>query len=89
MSDALQLLIEERDRLNRAIEIDPRFAAAHANLSFSHFLDSVLAYSDSPHQSMALAETAARLNQWEFLLVAAPIPNPGGTGSPLNPLAIF
>jgi kynurenine formamidase len=37
----------------------------------------------------ALAETAARLNRWEFLLVAAPIPNPGGTGSPLNPLAIF
>ena len=37
----------------------------------------------------ALAETAVRLNRWEFLLVAAPIPNPGGTGSPLNPLAIF
>ena len=37
----------------------------------------------------ALAETVARLNRWEFLLVAAPIPNPGGTGSPLNPLAIF
>lgn len=37
----------------------------------------------------ALAETAARLNRWEFLLIAAPIPNPGGTGSPLNPLAIF
>ena len=37
----------------------------------------------------ALAETAARLNRWEFLLVAAPIANPGGTGSPLNPLAIF
>ena len=37
----------------------------------------------------ALAETAARLDRWEFLLVAAPIPNPGGTGSPLNPLAIF
>ncbi|MEE2791960.1 MAG: cyclase family protein [Acidobacteriota bacterium] len=37
----------------------------------------------------ALSETAARLNRWEFLLVAAPIPNPGGTGSPLNPLAIF
>jgi kynurenine formamidase len=36
-----------------------------------------------------VAETAARLNRWEFLLVAAPIPNPGGTGSPLNPLAIF
>lgn len=37
----------------------------------------------------AVAETAARLNRWEFLLVAAPMPNPGGTGSPLNPLAIF
>ena len=37
----------------------------------------------------ALSETAVRLNRWEFLLVAAPIPNPGGTGSPLNPLAIF
>jgi len=37
----------------------------------------------------AVAETAARLGRWEFLLVAAPIPNPGGTGSPLNPLAIF
>ena len=37
----------------------------------------------------ALSEPAARLNRWEFLLVAAPIPNPGGTGSPLNPLAIF
>ena len=35
------------------------------------------------------ASTAARLGRWEFLLVAAPIPNPGGTGSPLNPLAIF
>ena len=44
----------------RAIEIDPRFAAAHANLSFSHFLDSVLAYGDSPLQSIALAETAAK-----------------------------
>jgi kynurenine formamidase len=37
----------------------------------------------------AVAETAKRLDRWEFLLVAAPIPNPGGTGSPLNPLAIF
>jgi len=37
----------------------------------------------------ALSDTAAQLNRWEFLLVAAPIPNPGGTGSPLNPLALF
>ena len=51
---------EARRLFRRAIDIDPRFAAAHANLSYSHYLDSVLAYSDSPQQSFALAETAAK-----------------------------
>lgn len=37
----------------------------------------------------ALAETAAQLNRWEFLFVVAPLPVPGGTGSPVNPIAIF
>ena len=37
----------------------------------------------------AAAETAARLNRWEFMLVIAPLRVPGGTGSPVNPLAIF
>jgi kynurenine formamidase len=36
-----------------------------------------------------LSETAAKLKRWEFLFVAGPIATPGGTGSPLNPLAIF
>jgi putative cyclase len=36
-----------------------------------------------------LAETAARLNRWEFLLVVAPVPAPGSTGFPVNPLALF
>jgi len=36
-----------------------------------------------------LAETAARLNRWEFELVVAPIAAPGGTGSIVNPLAMF
>jgi kynurenine formamidase len=36
-----------------------------------------------------LSETANRMNRWEFLLTAAPMVIPGGTGSPLNPLAIF
>jgi kynurenine formamidase len=36
-----------------------------------------------------LAETAARLNRWEFLLVVAPLKVPGSTGSPVNPLAMF
>ena len=37
----------------------------------------------------ALATECRRLNRWEFLLTAAPIPVGGGTGSPLNPIATF
>jgi kynurenine formamidase len=36
-----------------------------------------------------LAETAARLKRWEFQLVINPVPVSGGTGSPLNTLAVF
>jgi kynurenine formamidase len=34
-------------------------------------------------------ETARRLNRYEFMLTFAPLPVEGGTGSPLNPLAVF
>ena len=37
----------------------------------------------------AVAETAARLNRWEFMLSVAPVPVTGGTGFPVNALAIF
>ena len=37
----------------------------------------------------ALAETAASQNRWEFMLVAGPLAVPGGTGSPINAIAIF
>lgn len=37
----------------------------------------------------ALAETAARLKRWEFMMVINPMPVTGGTGSPMNTLAIF
>ena len=37
----------------------------------------------------AAATEAARLKRWEFLLTAAPVPVPGGTGFPLNPIATF
>ena len=36
-----------------------------------------------------VAEVAAELNRWEFMLVVAPLRVPGGTGSPVNPIAIF
>jgi kynurenine formamidase len=37
----------------------------------------------------ALGEAAAARKRWEFLLMAAPLPILGGTGSPLNPIAVF
>lgn len=36
-----------------------------------------------------VAQVAAKKNRWTFLYVGAPLRVPGGTGSPLNPLAIF
>jgi kynurenine formamidase len=37
----------------------------------------------------AVSAEAARRNRWEFLLTASPLAVKGGTGSPLNPVAVF
>jgi kynurenine formamidase len=37
----------------------------------------------------ALAEAAAARNRWEFMVTLAPLPIPKGTGSPVNPIAVF
>ena len=37
----------------------------------------------------AVSEAAAARKRWEFMLTVAPLPIPNGTGSPVNPLAIF
>jgi kynurenine formamidase len=37
----------------------------------------------------AVAEAAAARNRWEFMLTVAPLPIPRGTGSPVNPIAMF
>jgi kynurenine formamidase len=37
----------------------------------------------------ALSKATAMRNRWDFLLTVAPIPVPGGTGSPVNPIATF
>ncbi len=36
-----------------------------------------------------LAATCANIGRYEFLFMAAPLPIEGGTGSPVNPLAVF
>jgi kynurenine formamidase len=37
----------------------------------------------------ALGEAAAAESRWEFMLMIAPLPIPHGTGSPVNPIAVF
>jgi kynurenine formamidase len=37
----------------------------------------------------AASEAAAARNRWEFMLTVAPLPIPNGTGSPVNPIAVF
>jgi kynurenine formamidase len=37
----------------------------------------------------ALSETAGAEGRWEFMLMIAPLPIPNGTGSPVNPIAVF
>ncbi len=37
----------------------------------------------------ALSEAAAARTRWEFMLTIAPLPIPNGTGSPVNPIAVF
>ena len=37
----------------------------------------------------ALAAAAAARNRWEFMVTIAPLPIPNGTGSPVNPIAMF
>src|SRR6185503_10521721 len=37
----------------------------------------------------AVGKIAAELNRWEFLMIIEPLPVNGGTGSPINALAIF
>ncbi len=37
----------------------------------------------------ALSEAAAARSRWEFMLTVAPLPIPNGTGSPVNPIAVF
>ena len=36
-----------------------------------------------------LSKVTAERNRWEFLVTVAPIPLPHGTGSPVNPIAVF
>jgi hypothetical protein len=37
----------------------------------------------------ALSNVAAQNHRWEFMLTVGPLAIPNGTGSPVNPIAVF
>ncbi|MFD1981468.1 adenylate/guanylate cyclase domain-containing protein [Mesorhizobium newzealandense] len=51
--------VAARDLLQRAIELDPKFASAHAFIALTHGLDYLNRWSASPPESMAQAEEVA------------------------------
>ena len=52
---------DARDLLQRAVELDPNFASAHAFLALTHGLDYLNRWSASPQRSIEQAEEAATL----------------------------
>ncbi|MDP6350799.1 MAG: adenylate/guanylate cyclase domain-containing protein [Alphaproteobacteria bacterium] len=55
-----QGLAAARESLHKALEIDPRFAAAWVGLGWSHLHDHIACWSDDPAASLKLAEDAAQ-----------------------------
>jgi adenylate cyclase len=61
--------IEARHRLERAITIDPNFAAAHGSIAFTYLIDYINEWADSPDRSLRagleIAERAVQMDDAE------------------------
>jgi kynurenine formamidase len=72
-----------------ASEVTPTMVAG-VNLPVHTLLITALGINILDNQDLeALAETAAKLKRWEFMITINPMPITGGTGSPLNTIATF
>ena len=63
--------------------------ALTANTCMGKGTPSVLLGAASLFVSEPSTATCDGLGRWEFLCLIAPLRIPGGTGSPVNPIAIF
>lgn len=52
-------LVEARSLLRRAVELDPGYAAAHAALAETYYIDASLGFAESPVSALARAEELA------------------------------
>jgi kynurenine formamidase len=72
-----------------AAEVTPTLVQG-VNLPVHTLLITALGINILDNQDLeALAENCAKLKKWEFMLTINPMPITGGTGSPMNTLAIF
>src|SRR5262245_24588088 len=72
-----------------AAEVTPTLVAG-VNLPVHTLLITALGINILDNQDLeALAETAAKLKRWEFMITINPMPITGGTGSPMNTIATF
>jgi adenylate cyclase len=53
-------IVEARNHLMRAIELDPHFSLPHGALAYTHYLDVILGFTKSPDESRAKALEAGR-----------------------------
>ena len=72
-----------------AAEVTPTLVTG-VNLPVHTLLITALGINILDNQDLeAVAETAAKLKRWEFMITINPMPVTGGTGSPMNTLAVF
>ena len=72
-----------------ASEVTPTLVAG-VNLPVHTLLITALGINILDNQDLeALADMAAKLKRWEFMITINPMPISGGTGSPLNTIATF
>jgi kynurenine formamidase len=80
----ISVLGADGDSDARPSPVDEMLSPIHAlalNLMGVHLLDNL--------QLEDVAAACAEEQRWEFLFVVAPLRVPRGTGSPINPIAIF
>lgn len=78
------------ERLGYEYALDARPSSEGLGLAVHDFVLAFLGVHVIDHCDLtALAEAAAARRRWTFQLVIAPLPIRAGTGSPINPIAVF
>ena len=86
---ALNLVTPAKRREAAALVGDGVTVSLARDAATEEDVDNGRPYEHAMVQLDALAEAAAERSRWDFLLTASPLPMVRGTGSPINPIAVF